>query len=184
MRAAEHCPVSILQARGGDAIPEVALWAIDRFVAVTVVPAVEPPDLISDSVQRRDALTNSIMKGIAGLQKVARPPLSNTPCTRSWKECSERIFSGRPYGDTATRVSGPWLVAGIEWFRPLLGYAPLIPLLRLYGLPRRMHQGQGVWGVHQGGKRSMVRGCSCLSCCCGASTLLRPSRLCLHSAPP
>ena len=43
VRAAEHCPVSILQARGGDAIPEVALWAIDRFVAVTVVPAVEPP---------------------------------------------------------------------------------------------------------------------------------------------
>ena len=40
---------------------------------------------------------------------------------RSWKECSETIFSGCPYGDTATRVSGPWLVAGIEWFRPLLG---------------------------------------------------------------
>ena len=34
---------------------------------------------------------------------------------RSWKECSERIFSGCPYGDTTTRVSGPWLVAGIEW---------------------------------------------------------------------
>ena len=28
---------------------------------------------------------------------------------------------GLPHGDTATRVSGPWLVAGIEWFRPLLG---------------------------------------------------------------
>ena len=27
---------------------------------------------------------------------------------RSWKECSERIFSGCPYGDTTTRVSGPW----------------------------------------------------------------------------
>ena len=40
---------------------------------------------------------------------------------RSWKEYSERIFSGCPYGDTTTRVSGPWLVAGIEWFRPLLG---------------------------------------------------------------
>ena len=33
---------------------------------------------------------------------------------RSWKECSERIFSGCPYGDTTTRVSGPWLVAGIS----------------------------------------------------------------------
>eukprot|EP00964_Phaeocystis_antarctica_P076769 scaffold47500_cov105-Phaeocystis_antarctica.AAC.1 len=31
------------------------------------------------------------------------------------------IFSGCPYGDTTIRVSGPWLVAGIEWFRPLLG---------------------------------------------------------------
>ena len=29
---------------------------------------------------------------------------------RSWKECSEGIFSGCPYGDTTTRVSGPWLV--------------------------------------------------------------------------
>ena len=33
---------------------------------------------------------------------------------RSWKECTERIFSGCPFGDTATRVSGPWLVAEIE----------------------------------------------------------------------
>ena len=33
--------ISILQARGVGAIPEVALWAIDRFVAVTSVPAVE-----------------------------------------------------------------------------------------------------------------------------------------------
>ena len=43
MRAAEHCPVSILQARGGDAIPEVALWAIDRFVRLLSAPAVELP---------------------------------------------------------------------------------------------------------------------------------------------
>ena len=43
MRAAEHCPVSILQVRGGDAIPRLALWAIERFVAVTSTPAVEPP---------------------------------------------------------------------------------------------------------------------------------------------
>jgi len=46
VRAAEHCPVSILQARGDDAIPEVALWAIDRFVAVTPTLAVEPPQLV------------------------------------------------------------------------------------------------------------------------------------------
>ena len=31
---------------------------------------------------------------------------------RSWKEYSERIFSGCPYGDTTTRVSHPWLLAG------------------------------------------------------------------------
>ena len=42
--------------------------------------------------------------------------------TRSWKECSERIFSGCPYGDTTTRVSGPWLVAG-----ELNGSAPAAP---------------------------------------------------------
>ena len=52
---------------------------------------------------------------------------------RSWKECSERIFSGAPtYGDTATRVSGPWLVAGIEWFRPRLGGC--VDLLLLYAV--------------------------------------------------
>ena len=28
---------------------------------------------------------------------------------------------GLPHGDTTTRISGLWLVAGIEWFRPLLG---------------------------------------------------------------
>ena len=35
--------ISILQARGVGAIPEVALWAIDRFVAVSSIPAVEQP---------------------------------------------------------------------------------------------------------------------------------------------
>ena len=30
---AEHCPVSILQAHGGDATPRFALWTIERFVA-------------------------------------------------------------------------------------------------------------------------------------------------------
>ena len=43
MRAAEHYPGSILQARGGNAIPRLALWAIDRFVAVTITLAVELP---------------------------------------------------------------------------------------------------------------------------------------------
>ena len=33
----------------------------------------------------------------------------------------ENLIGLCPYGDTTTRVSGPWLVAGIEWFRPLLG---------------------------------------------------------------
>ena len=42
MRAAEHCPVCILQAHGGDAIPGFAGWTIERFVAVTTPPAVEP----------------------------------------------------------------------------------------------------------------------------------------------
>ena len=46
---------------------------------------------------------------------------------RSWKECSERIFSGCPYGDTTTRVSDPLLVAGISVegsakFTECLGY--------------------------------------------------------------
>ena len=35
--AAEHCPVCILQARGGGAIPEVVLSTIDRFVHRGVV---------------------------------------------------------------------------------------------------------------------------------------------------
>ena len=39
---------------------------------------------------------------------------------------------GSPYGDTATRVSGPWLVAGIEWFRPRLGGC--VDLLLLYAV--------------------------------------------------
>ena len=34
-RVIEQCPVCILQARGGGAIPEVALSTIERFVAVT-----------------------------------------------------------------------------------------------------------------------------------------------------
>ena len=44
MRAAEHCPVSILQARGVGACPEVALSTIERFVAVTNLLAVELPE--------------------------------------------------------------------------------------------------------------------------------------------
>ena len=39
---------------------------------------------------------------------------------------------GLPHGDTATRVSGPWLVAGIEWFRPRLGGC--VDLLLLYAV--------------------------------------------------
>ena len=42
-RVREHCPVCILQARGGGAIPEVALSTIERFVAVTRALAVELP---------------------------------------------------------------------------------------------------------------------------------------------
>ena len=42
----EHCPISILQAHGGGAIPGFALWTIDPFVAVSSEPAVEPPPLI------------------------------------------------------------------------------------------------------------------------------------------
>ena len=34
MRAAEHCPVCIVQARGGGAIPRLALSTIDRFVII------------------------------------------------------------------------------------------------------------------------------------------------------
>ena len=45
LRAAEHCPVCILQARGGGAIPGFALSTIERFVAVTSIPAVELPRL-------------------------------------------------------------------------------------------------------------------------------------------
>jgi hypothetical protein len=43
VRAAEHCPISILQAHGGGAIPGFALWTIDRFVAVSSALAVEQP---------------------------------------------------------------------------------------------------------------------------------------------
>ena len=39
----EHCPVSILQAHGGDAIARVAGWTIERFVAITALLAVEQP---------------------------------------------------------------------------------------------------------------------------------------------
>ena len=39
----EHCPVSILQAHGGDAIPHLALWTIDRFVRFLSQPLVELP---------------------------------------------------------------------------------------------------------------------------------------------
>eukprot|EP00964_Phaeocystis_antarctica_P132207 scaffold96247_cov60-Phaeocystis_antarctica.AAC.3 len=34
--------------RGVGAIPEVALWAIDRFVAVSSIPAVEQPGRVGD----------------------------------------------------------------------------------------------------------------------------------------
>ena len=43
MRAAEHCPVSILQAHGGDAIPRFVMDDLERFVAITITPAVELP---------------------------------------------------------------------------------------------------------------------------------------------
>ena len=39
----EHCPISILQAHGGDAIPGLALWTTERFVAVLSELAVELP---------------------------------------------------------------------------------------------------------------------------------------------
>jgi hypothetical protein len=42
-RAPDHCPISILQAHGGGAIPGFALWTIDRFVAVSSTLAVELP---------------------------------------------------------------------------------------------------------------------------------------------
>ena len=51
MRAADHSPVCILQARGGGAFPEVALSTIERFVAVTSTPAVELPGGTYKSVQ-------------------------------------------------------------------------------------------------------------------------------------
>ena len=43
MRAAEHCPVCILQARGGGAIPELALSTTERFVRLLTGPAMELP---------------------------------------------------------------------------------------------------------------------------------------------
>ena len=52
MRAAEHCPVSILQARGVGACPEVALWTTERFVAVTSTLAVELPYILHDAAVR------------------------------------------------------------------------------------------------------------------------------------
>ena len=39
----EHCPISILQAQGGGAIPGFALWTTERFVAVTALPFVDLP---------------------------------------------------------------------------------------------------------------------------------------------
>jgi hypothetical protein len=43
VRAAKHCPISILQAHGGGAIPGLALWTTERFVAVTSALAVDLP---------------------------------------------------------------------------------------------------------------------------------------------
>jgi hypothetical protein len=43
VRAAEHCPISILQAHGGGAIPRLALWTIDRFVRFLSELAVDLP---------------------------------------------------------------------------------------------------------------------------------------------
>jgi hypothetical protein len=42
-RVPEHCPISILQAHGGGALPGFALSTIDRFVRVSSQPAVEQP---------------------------------------------------------------------------------------------------------------------------------------------
>jgi len=39
----EHCPISILQAHGGGAIPGFALWTTERFVAVSSEPLVDLP---------------------------------------------------------------------------------------------------------------------------------------------
>ena len=61
---------------------------------------------------------------------------------RSWKEYSERIFSGCPYRTTTRAISGPRLVAGIEWSARCSGDALIAPtaacvsdlvLFRLYG---------------------------------------------------
>ena len=46
VRATARLPISILQARGGGAFPEVALSTIERFVAVTSTPAVELPEMV------------------------------------------------------------------------------------------------------------------------------------------
>jgi hypothetical protein len=43
VRAAEHCPIYILQAHGGGAIPGFLLSKSERFVAITALPAVEQP---------------------------------------------------------------------------------------------------------------------------------------------
>ena len=56
MRAAEQCPVWILQARGGGAIPEVALSTIERFVAITVGPLVKLPEKLPARQTRGDML--------------------------------------------------------------------------------------------------------------------------------
>ena len=37
-RVPEHCPISVLQAHGGGAIPRLALWTIDRFVRFSSEP--------------------------------------------------------------------------------------------------------------------------------------------------
>ena len=43
VRAAEHCPISILQAHGGGALPRLALWTTERFVRFSSTLAVDLP---------------------------------------------------------------------------------------------------------------------------------------------
>ena len=61
MRATARPPISILQARGGGAIPEVALSTIDRFVRLLSQPLVELP-----------------FSCVRKLQETTRPPIDPT----------------------------------------------------------------------------------------------------------
>ena len=94
MRAAEHCPISILQAHGGGAIPRLALWTTERFVRFSSAPAVELPPIAL--LAREHIGITRYGKCIVGLNLEERPSTSLFECVAAMERVLDRSQTPLP----------------------------------------------------------------------------------------